>query len=158
MTFTPPSASTYNLIDPKSPIVSGRLLALLTNFIELFGESTGVTNFLCKDAGLHVLRTKDYTEHPTTMPVWTPTQKMIKAATTGEGLIGGEDGMTLEAKEYLKELQRIADSQAALNGTGSSAGAGGEHQFLTCRDFYVAYKSGHSSPIKVICCLIPIEP
>ncbi|KAF9912834.1 hypothetical protein EC991_008700 [Linnemannia zychae] len=147
MVQTEHPASTYNLVDPKSPIVSGRLLAFLTNFLELFGEPTGITNFLCKDAGLYVLRSKEYTEHPTTMPVWAPTQKMVKAATTGNG---GEDGMTLGAEEFLEELQRIADTQAARNGAKAArAGAGGEHRFLTCRDFYIAYKSGHSTPVKI---------
>ncbi|KAF9132015.1 hypothetical protein BGW39_000946 [Mortierella sp. 14UC] len=152
--MTQPSASTYNLVDPKSPIVSGRLLAFLTNFLELFGEPTGITNFLCKDAGFYVLRTKEYTEHPTTMPVWTPTQKMVQAAATGSGeggvgLVGGEDGMTLGAEVFLEELQRIADSQAAGAGAGVKAAGGEQHRFLTCRDFYVAYKSGHSTPVKV---------
>ncbi|KAF9289326.1 hypothetical protein BGZ88_007807 [Linnemannia elongata] len=141
---TTPSSSTYNLVDPKTPIVSGRLLAFLTNFLELVGEPLGVTSYLCADAGLYVLRNKDYTEPPTTMPVWTPVNKMIQAA------VADPKTNTVTAQDYLTALQHDADAQAAKT-AGVKAAAGGEnnHRFLTCRDFYVAYKSGHCTPTKV---------
>ncbi|KAF9095188.1 hypothetical protein BGX23_000882 [Mortierella sp. AD031] len=140
MTHTP-SLSTYNLVDPKTPIVSGRLLAVLTNFLEYFGEPLGVTHYLCADAGLHVLRDREYTEAPTTMPVWAPTEKLLQASVA-------DTRNTVSAQDYLKALQKDADSQASSVGA-AKAGRTDGHRFLTCRDFYVAYKSGHSTPTKV---------
>ncbi|KAG0284492.1 hypothetical protein BGZ96_011136 [Linnemannia gamsii] len=141
MTNTKPSSSSYNLVDPNSPIASGRLLAFLTNFLETVGEPLGVTQYLCADAGLHVLRNKDYTEPPTTMPVWTPTEKMVQFA------VADAKTNTLAAQDYLTALQTDADTQALK--TSDAKDGGEEHRFLTCRDFYVAYKSGKCTPVSV---------
>lgn len=142
---TTPSSSTYNLVDPKTPIVSGRLLAFLTNFLELVGEPLGVTSYLCADAGLYVLRNKEYTEAPTTMPVWAPVEKMVQSAVTDPKT------NTVAAQDFLTVLQKEADTQATKT-AGVKAATGGEdnHRFLTCRDFYVAYKSRQCTPTKVI--------
>lgn len=142
MANTTPSSSTYNLVDPKSPIASGRLLAFLTNFLETVGEPLGVTQYLCADAGLHVLRNKDYTEPPTTMPVWAPTEKMVQFA------VADAKTNTVAAQDYLTALQADADTQALKASFAKDGGE--EHRFLTCRDFYVAYKSGKCTPISVI--------
>ncbi|KAF9945978.1 hypothetical protein BGZ72_000797, partial [Mortierella alpina] len=131
---------TYNLKDPDTPIVSGRLLAVLTNVVERIGEPTGIISHLCNDAGLYVLRTKDYAETPTTMPIVPPTDEMVQAAAS-------DDTSTVSAQKYLISLQQQAD-QAAAAYTAASARTG-EHRFLTCRDFYVAYKSGRKSPTEV---------
>ncbi|KAK3826671.1 MAG: amidase signature domain-containing protein [Linnemannia gamsii] len=132
--------STYNLVDKKLPVVSGRLLAFLANFFELVGEPIGINSFLCADAGLYVLRDKKYTEPPISLPVWPPTQKMVEAA------LNVHDGSTLSSTEYLEELQKEVDAQVV---SGMKGAVVGEHRFLTCRDFYTAYKSGHSTPAKV---------
>lgn len=142
MTNTTPSSSTYNLVDPKSPIASGRLLAFLTNFLETLGEPLGVTNYLCADAGLHVLRSKDYNEAPTTMPVWAPTENMVQSA------VADPKTNTVAAQDYLTALQKDADTQALKASYAKDGGE--EHRFLTCRDFYVAYKSGKCTPVSVI--------
>ncbi|KAF9917014.1 hypothetical protein FBU30_001039 [Linnemannia zychae] len=145
MTTPNPSSSTYNLSDPKTPIASGRLLALLTNIVEAIGEPTGITNYLCADAGLHVLRKRDYVEPPTGMPVWSPIEKMVQASQSNPAT------NTVTAKEYLTLLQNDADTMATTARTGAGRKS---HQFLTCRDFYIAYKSGQSSPDKVATQLI----
>ncbi|KAI8349537.1 amidase signature domain-containing protein [Mortierella sp. GBAus27b] len=130
--------SSYNLSDPNTPIVSGRLLAFLCNIVEGVGEGTGITAHLCNDAGLYCLRAIDYTESPTAMPVWAPTKEMVTAATS-------DNTNTLSALEYLARIQKEADTEA----THGLKPVGGEHRFLTCRDFYIAYKSGRKTPVEV---------
>ncbi|KAF9344827.1 hypothetical protein BGX26_003851 [Mortierella sp. AD094] len=130
--------SSYNLKDPNTPIASGRSLALLTNFLETFGSSTGLTSYLCNDAGVHCLRDIDYSEPPTAMPVFAPTQDMISAATAN-------GSSTLNACGYLEIIQKQAEAEATRGDRPSST----EHRFLTCRDFYVSYKSGRKTPTEV---------
>ncbi|KAG0308616.1 hypothetical protein BGZ99_001108 [Dissophora globulifera] len=130
--------SSYNLKDPNTPVISGALLAVLCNVVESVGEATGLISFLCNDAGLYCLRTREYTEHPTATPVWAPHEDMIAAAVA-------DSTRTLTASEYLARLQAQADQEAA-SGTRFS---GTDHQFRTCRDFYVAYKSGRTTPTEI---------
>ncbi|KAF8984661.1 hypothetical protein BGZ46_007367 [Entomortierella lignicola] len=130
--------STYNLKNPKTPIASGHSLVFLTTFLETFGGSTGITSYLCKDAGLHCLRDVDYSEPPTAMPVLPPTKDMISAAAS-------DNASTLGAREYLEAIQKQADADATLEDRTSSS----NHKFLTCRDFYVSYKSGRKTPTEV---------
>ncbi|KAI8349567.1 amidase signature domain-containing protein [Mortierella sp. GBAus27b] len=130
--------STYNLTDPNSPVVSGRLLALLCNIFETLGEVTGITGYFCNDAGLHCLRATDYTETPTAMPVWAPNQEMVNAAVP--------NGInTFNARDYLFHIQKEAEIEA----TQGPKPLSGEHRFLRCRDFYVAYMSGRTTPVEV---------
>ncbi|KAF9363733.1 hypothetical protein BGX34_003422 [Mortierella sp. NVP85] len=130
--------SSYNLKDPNTPILSGRLLAVLCNVVEAIGEGTGITKHLCNDAGLYCLRAIDYTEAPTAMPVWTPNQEMAAAAVS-------DQTNTFSAHDYLAKLQKEADIEA----TKGLKSDGAEHRFLSCRDFYVAYKSGRKTPVEV---------
>ncbi|KAI1316020.1 hypothetical protein EDD11_010545 [Mortierella claussenii] len=132
------SAITYNLKDPHAPVVSGRLLAFLTNVVETVGESTGLTAYLCNDAGLYCLRDTKYTEPPTTMPVWAPNLAMVHAATPS-------NGHALSASDFLEAVQQEADAEAALGARTQ----GHEHRFLSSRDFYTAYKSGRTTPTEV---------
>ena len=79
------------------------------------------------------------------MPVWTPVEKMVQSA------VADPKNNTVAAQDYLTALQKDADAQAAkAAGVRATAGGEGNHQFLTCRDFYVAYKSGQCTPTKVI--------
>ncbi|KAF9585048.1 hypothetical protein BGW38_004110 [Lunasporangiospora selenospora] len=130
----------YNLVDPKTPIVNGRLLAFLTNVVEKIGSSTGLVHHLCQDAGLYVLRSIDYEESPTVVPVWEPHRGMVKAAAS-------DASATLSAKDFLDTLQKEADRAASL-GEGVKA-TSGENRFHSCRDFYVAYRSGRTTPNKI---------
>jgi len=130
--------SSYNLKDPNTPILSGRLLAVLCNVVEAIGEATGITKHLCNDAGLYCLRAIDYAEAPTAMPVWTPNQEMAAAAVS-------DQTNTFSAHDYLAKLQKEADIEA----TKGPKSDGAEHRFLSCRDFYVAYKSGGKTPVEV---------
>ncbi|KAG0266528.1 hypothetical protein BG011_002018 [Mortierella polycephala] len=131
---------TYNLKDPETPIVSGRLLALLTNVLERIGRPTGLTSYLCNDAGLYVLRGIEYAESPTGMPIFTPSQDMVEASVS-------DNVSTLNVQDFLSTIQKQADLEAA-----SSQGchrSTDDHRFLTCRDFYVAYKSGKRTPEEI---------
>ncbi|KAF9915556.1 hypothetical protein BX616_005872 [Lobosporangium transversale] len=134
--------STYNLKDPSTPVVSGRLLAVLTNVVENIGESTGIISHLCKDAGLYSLREINYNEPPTTMPIWPPVQDMVQAAIPS-------NGSTLSAHDFLTSLQQRADHEASHGARSATAVDSNEQKFLTCRDFYIAYKSGKRKPTEV---------
>ncbi|KAG0041937.1 hypothetical protein BGZ83_001087 [Gryganskiella cystojenkinii] len=133
---------TYNLKDPNTPIINGRLLAVVTNVLERVGEITGVTQHLCNDAGIYVLRGIDYQESPTTMPIWAPVPEMIQAAVA--------DGKTtLTADEYLRRLQEAADSEVNSAGPSSSSPTP-NNCFRSCRDFYISYrKDTGTDPIRV---------
>ncbi|KAF9981146.1 hypothetical protein BGZ65_004266 [Modicella reniformis] len=130
--------SSYNLKDPNSPIISGRLLAFLCNVAEYIGELTGITSYFCHDAGFYCLRAIDYTEPPTAMPVWTPSQEMIDAATP-------DNVNTLSPHDYLVRIQKEADIEAIQGPRPADI----KHRFLSCRDFYAAYKSGRRTPVEV---------
>ncbi|KAF9432242.1 hypothetical protein BGZ76_011076 [Entomortierella beljakovae] len=129
----------YNLKDPDTPIVNGRILATLTNVLETVGEATGLTSFLCNDSGIYCLRGIQCSEPPTAMPVFQPSEDMVKAAKSN-------NSDTLNAHEYLRLIKEQADAQAAAHGNRTSDSA---HKFLSCRDFYICYKSGSKTPTEV---------
>ncbi|KAF9208873.1 hypothetical protein BGZ59_010385 [Podila verticillata] len=126
----------YNLKDPHSPIVSGRSLAVLCNVIEQVGELSGITHYLCKDAGLHVLRDTEFDEQPTATPIWAPTQEMAAASVP-------DSTTSLSPADYLAAIKEQADKQ--VDSPSFKASTGG-HKFLSCRDYYVAYKSKKTTP------------
>ncbi|KAF9101492.1 hypothetical protein BGX27_011452 [Mortierella sp. AM989] len=130
--------SCYNLKDPHTPIASGRLLALLTSTLESVGQSTGLISYLCKDAGLYCLRDIHYAEPPTGMPVWPSTQDMLSAADPN---ISG----AISAHDFIVTIQKQADVEATHGERSSNLG----HRFLTCRDFYISYKSGRKTPTEI---------
>ncbi|KAF8941277.1 amidase signature domain-containing protein [Dissophora ornata] len=130
--------SSYNLKNPNTPVVSGTLLAVLCNVVESIGESTGITSYLCNDAGLFCLRSKEYTEAPMAMPIWAPSQDMVNAAIP-------DNTSTFSARDFLAAIQTQANQEAAQGVQPSTT----EHKFLTCRDFYIAYKSGRKTPTEV---------
>ncbi|KAF9306251.1 hypothetical protein BGZ74_006897 [Mortierella antarctica] len=131
-------SSGYNLEDPHSPIVSGRSLAILCNVIEQVGELSGITQYLCKDAGLHVLRNTEYDEPPTTTPIWAPTQEMVAASVP-------DSTTSLSPAEYLAAIMEQADKEVDSPTLKTSGG----HKFLSCRDYYVAYKSKKTTPTMI---------
>ncbi|KAF9976870.1 hypothetical protein BGZ73_007578 [Actinomortierella ambigua] len=131
---------TYNLKDPATPILRGRLLVAAVNVLESVGNGTGLCWYLCHDAGLHCLRTTDYTENLTTTPVWPPAENMVQAAAISES--------TLSSDSFLKLIQEEADSEIKAGGTTSTA-ASDDWRFLSCRDFYKAYRSGRTTPIEI---------
>ncbi|KAG0085209.1 hypothetical protein BGZ92_009166 [Podila epicladia] len=128
-------SSGYNLKDPHSPVVSGRSLAVLCNVIEQVGELSGITQYLCKDAGLHVLRNTEYDEPPTTTPVWAPTQEMVAASIP-------DSTTSLSSADYLAAIMEQADKEVDSPTLKAPSG----HRFLSCRDYYVAYKSKRTTP------------
>ncbi|KAG0026094.1 hypothetical protein BGZ81_006621 [Podila clonocystis] len=128
-------STSYNLKDPHSPIVSGRSLAVLCNVIEQVGELSGITHYFCKDAGLHVLRDTEYDEQPTTTPIWAPTQQMVAASVP-------DTTTSLSPADYLAAIKEQADKEVASPTIKTSGG----HKFLSCRDYYVAYKSKKTTP------------
>lgn len=136
-------SSGYNLKDPHSPIVSGRSLAFLCNVVEQVGELSGITHYLCKDAGLHVLRDTEYDEQLTTTPVWAPTQEMVAASIP-------DLTTSLSPADYLATIKQQADKEID---SPTLKASGGHNKFLSCRDYYVAYKSKKTTPTLVT----PIE-
>ncbi|KAG0345679.1 hypothetical protein BG004_003310 [Podila humilis] len=132
----------YNLEDPHSPIVSGLSLAFLTNFIEMFGEATGITQYLCKDAGLYTLREIDYDEPPTSMPIWTPTKEIAAASIPN-------CASSLSPVDYLAAVKKLADDTAAGSKSYANNIGEGGHKFLCSRDYYIAYKTKTTTPVQV---------
>ncbi|KAG0266500.1 hypothetical protein DFQ27_009706 [Actinomortierella ambigua] len=133
---------TYDLKDPATPILRGRLLVAAVNVLERVGGATGLSWFLCRDAGLHCLRAIDYTEGLTTSPVWPPAENMVKAAAVNES--------TLSSDGYLKLVQDEADAEVNGGaGSESSTASSGNWRFLSCRDFYKVYRSGRTTPVEI---------
>ncbi|KAF9408010.1 hypothetical protein BGZ94_002483, partial [Podila epigama] len=130
----------YNLVNPTTPVLSGLTLAFLTNVVEVMGEFTGISHQLAKDAGLYILRDIEYDEPPTTMPVWTPTERMVGASQS-------DNVSTLSPAEYLAAVQALADE--SLSSTSKKPIVDG-FKPLSCRDYYIVYKSKKTTPVKVI--------
>ncbi|KAG0241324.1 hypothetical protein BGW41_006043 [Actinomortierella wolfii] len=129
---------TYNLKDPGTPTLRGRLLVTAVNIVESIGSAVGLNSYLCYDAGLLVLRSVDYHESLTTTPVWPPVESMVQAATANDS--------TLSPQDYLKLVQEEADGEVRA---GSVSPLPSEWRFLTCRDFYKAYRSSRTTPVEV---------
>ncbi|KAJ3338771.1 hypothetical protein HDU93_009085 [Gonapodya sp. JEL0774] len=137
----------YTLRHLQAPTASGYTLRALVFLMEYFGKQSGLASFLTEPTGLFSLRGRSFPYPPTHLPVVKDYPKSLHVAPYSMVISKDPVGSELPSKALLSSLSRYTTPTIVVD--GGRRLSSGSFAFQSARDYYEAYFTKRTDPVKV---------